>query len=313
MSRQPTIGSLFTGIGGLDEGVRQVFGGQVAWTSETDPHAAPEHNLGDITKIDWGKVDPVDIVCGGSPCQDLSTGGAGTGLHGHRSALWFHMLDAIKALRPHLVVWENVYGALSASGGPNVRAAGRVIGTLAENGYDAAWTVTGSKNIGAPHNRRRLFLLAWDKDAGPPTRWRPASDGDPNPHKMLPTPTASDSLDRGAQNPHARKSRGHQIRLVDHLAHQYDHESGHFGVFEQAIRHWGSVVGPPPAPLLKTRTGNHKMNPPFAAWMMGLDAPPDDVAWKDRMRLIGNAAMPAQVAPALAKLAATAQREVLPY
>ncbi len=121
--RRPRIGSLFSGYGGLDLAVEHVTGGETVWFSEINAPVArlfaghwPEApNLGDITAIDWNQTTPIDVLCGGFPCQDVSTVGKGAGLApGTRSGLWSHMATAIEALRPELVVIENVRGLLSA-------------------------------------------------------------------------------------------------------------------------------------------------------------------------------------------------------
>jgi DNA (cytosine-5)-methyltransferase 1 len=143
-------------------GVQSVLGGEMSWCAEFD--AAPSKilahhwptvpNLGDVTKVDWTTVPKVDVITGGSPCQDLSHAGKRAGMKaGTRSGLWASMCDAIDIIRPRLVVWENVRGALSAEAdsalepcagcvgdgddGPVLRALGRVLGDLAELGYDA--------------------------------------------------------------------------------------------------------------------------------------------------------------------------------
>ena len=94
-----------------------------AWVSDIEPgpcnilaHHHPDiPNLGDITQVDWTQVEPVDIITGGSPCQDLSLSGRRAGMRpGTRSGLWESMLTAIATIRPRLVVWENVRGAYSA-------------------------------------------------------------------------------------------------------------------------------------------------------------------------------------------------------
>lgn len=178
-----TIGSLFTGYGGLDMGVAMAIDpdARVAWTSDVEPGPCklatvrwPDTpNLGDITKINWVDVEPVDIICGGSPCQDLSLAGKRAGMAtGTRSGLWGSMAAAVETIRPRLVVWENVLGALSArayspveqepgmlgneSTGPLVRAAGRVAGDLAALGYDCRWAVVRASDAGAPHQRARF-------------------------------------------------------------------------------------------------------------------------------------------------------------
>ena len=99
-----TIGSLFSGYGGLDRAAEQVFDARTVWVSDIDkgackvlayryPHAP---NLGDITRIDWATVPRVGIITGGSPCQDLSTAGRRAGMkEGTRSGLWESMREAI--------------------------------------------------------------------------------------------------------------------------------------------------------------------------------------------------------------------------
>lgn len=225
-----TIGSLFTGYGGLDMGVAMALDpdARVAWTSDVEKGPCklaqvrwPDTpNLGDITKINWADVEPVDIICGGSPCQDLSLAGKRAGMATcTRSGLWESMAAAIETIRPRLVVWENVLGALSArayspvesepwmlgngAARPALRAAGRVAGDLASLGYSTAWRVVRASDAGAPHQRARLFIIGypdgqpWDmrRPTTPrqtPSR-RPLSESArPGVSALMPTPTASD-------------------------------------------------------------------------------------------------------------------------
>lgn len=187
------IGSLFSGYGGLDIGVQSVLGGSTAWVCEIEPapskilahHLPDAPNLGDITAVDWSEVEPVDVLTGGFPCQDVSHAGKRAGLKdGTRSGLWSYMHDAIDHLRPQLVVIENVRGLLSAStgrsskvvtvgprGGRKVgvtdRALGVVLADLADIGYDAAWYGLRAADVGAAHGRFRVFIFAWPAaDAG---------------------------------------------------------------------------------------------------------------------------------------------------
>ena len=154
------VGSLFSGIGGLDLGLERA-GMTVAWQSEINPFSArvlahhwPDTpNLGDITTIDWRTVEPVDLICGGFPCQDISQAGRQAGITGPRSGLWTHFADAIRELRPRFVLVENV-------GDLVVRGLDVVLGDLHALGFDAEWAVVPACSVGAPHMRRRLFIVA---------------------------------------------------------------------------------------------------------------------------------------------------------
>ncbi|HLS14672.1 MAG TPA: DNA cytosine methyltransferase [Beutenbergiaceae bacterium] len=124
-------GSLCSGHGGLDLAVEHAFHAETIWFSEIyEPinrvfghHWPRATNLADIATIDWSTVQPVDVLCGGFPCQDVSIVGKQTGLApGTRSGLWSHTAIAIDALKPAYVVIENVRGLLSA---PAARAATR--------------------------------------------------------------------------------------------------------------------------------------------------------------------------------------------
>ena len=185
------IGSLFSGYGGLDLAVMDVIpGASVAWHVEFDkaPAAILAHhwpdvpNHHDVTTVDWATVEPVDIITGGFPCQDLSHAGKRAGLRpGTRSGLWSHMAYAVNILRPRLVVIENVLGILSARAAGDVepcalclgddasdavRALGAVCADLAALGYDARWTTVRAADAGACHGRARVFIIAEPADAG---------------------------------------------------------------------------------------------------------------------------------------------------
>jgi DNA (cytosine-5)-methyltransferase 1 len=166
-----TVGSLFSGIGGFDLGLERA-GMKVIWQSEIDTFASrvlKKHwpdvpNLGDITKVDWSKVERPDVICGGYPCQPFSTAGKRGGANDPRH-LWPAMHNAIRVLRPRYALMENVRGHLSL--GFN-----RVLGDLAEIGYDAEWQVIPAAAVGAPHKRDRVFIVAYPNNAGMGTQRR---------------------------------------------------------------------------------------------------------------------------------------------
>jgi len=178
----PRIGSLFTGSGQLDRAVEQATGGQIVWQSEIDrgackvlKHHWPDvPNLGDIRYVNWSRIrwglGPVDVLCGGFPCTDISRAGKQAGLAvGTQSGLWSEFVRAIDTLRPPLVVIENVRALLHVSAnrhlepGPRnmvLRGLGAVLGDLADLGYDAEWECLPANSVGAPHRRQRVFITA---------------------------------------------------------------------------------------------------------------------------------------------------------
>ena len=194
-TKKLTVGSLFSGYGGLDLAVEQAFHARTAWHCEWEdaPSKVLAHhwpnipNYRDVTTVDWAAVEPVDIITGGFPCQDVSLAGRRAGMtEGTRSNLWGAMRTAIETIKPTYVVAENVRGLLSAhaesdsdmepgtgllgdrSGG-HLRALGRVLGDLADLGYDTQWCGLRASDVGAPHHRFRVFILATRRDAPHPS------------------------------------------------------------------------------------------------------------------------------------------------
>ena len=181
------IGSLFSGYGGLDLAVTAVTGAEVAWHCEWDdaPSKILEKNFPgipnyrDVSKVDFSQVEQVEILTGGFPCQDLSLAGKRAGLKdGTRSGLWSEFARAIDTIKPKLVVIENVRGLLSATahsdvehcpwcmgeagnGEPLLRAFGAVYADLAELNYSARSIGLRAADAGAPHNRFRIFIVAY--------------------------------------------------------------------------------------------------------------------------------------------------------
>lgn len=153
--------SLCSGVGGLDLGVEAVFGAQVSWHAEVDKEACKvlakrwpgTPNYGDITKLDWDEVPPVDIICAGPPCQPVSRSGPRKGEEDERF-LWSDLLCAVDRLHPGWVVLENPLG---------VRPwLGRLNYCLSQMGYLGSWGVYGATDVGACHRRERMFVLAAD-------------------------------------------------------------------------------------------------------------------------------------------------------
>ncbi|CEP68734.1 C-5 cytosine methyltransferase [Moorella glycerini] len=157
------VGSLFTGIGGFDLGF-ELVGMKVVWQVEIDQacsrvlekHWPKVKRYGDIRTIKPAKLEPVDLICGGFPCQDLSVAGKRAGLAGERSGLFFEFVRIVAGLRPRWVVIENVLGLLSSNGG---RDMGTVLWSLAKLGYGYAYRVLDAQYFGVAQRRRRVFIV----------------------------------------------------------------------------------------------------------------------------------------------------------
>jgi DNA (cytosine-5)-methyltransferase 1 len=154
------VGSLCTGYGGLDLAVEAYFNAEMVWCAENDKYASKviearfnKPNLNDIKTINWDEVEPVDILTAGYPCQPFSHAGQRKGTEDERH-LWPYIIKAISKLRPKYVILENVRGHLSLG-------FKEVLGDLAQNGYDAKWRIVRASDVGAPHQRARLFIIAY--------------------------------------------------------------------------------------------------------------------------------------------------------
>ena len=154
------LGSLCTGYGGLDMAVEAYYGAETVWVSEFDKYASKviearinKPNLGNLKIIDWASIEPIDILTAGYPCQPFSHAGSRKGVEDERH-LWPYIKTAISVLRPGLVILENVRGHF----GLGFR---EVLTDLTSIGYDVRWTLIRASDVGAPHRRERLFILAY--------------------------------------------------------------------------------------------------------------------------------------------------------
>ncbi|GAA4762421.1 DNA cytosine methyltransferase [Microbacterium gilvum] len=270
----PCSGELFAGVGGLGMAVDEVFGTRPAWFCEFDDapsrvlaHHHPDvPNFGDVTKVDWATAPRVRVMSGGFPCQDVSLAGRRRGMVAStRSGLWSEFAKAIDIMRPDWVVIENVRGLLSAEAHSDVepcpwclgddgeqhalRALGAVLGDLADLGFDAEWTGIRASDVGGPHGRFRVFILAWPRErtaadavresvrgrargipraAGEVERHgdqrersgRASRDsGTHAPVALLPTPDAYAAGRGGSQHPDKRRDGGHTVSLADVTEH----------------------------------------------------------------------------------------------
>ena len=154
------VGSLCTGIMGAELALSMMgVEPELIWYSEIDPHAckllaaktaAP--NLGDLKSIKWESVEPVDILCAGYPCQPFSHAGKRKGTDDPRH-LWPWIACALRVLRPRFALYENVAAHLGLG-------FDEVLSDLAAFGFDAEWTTLRASDVGACHQRDRLFIVA---------------------------------------------------------------------------------------------------------------------------------------------------------
>jgi DNA (cytosine-5)-methyltransferase 1 len=161
-----TFGSLFSGIGGIDLGLERA-GMECKWQVEIDPycqkvlakHWPHVRRYDDVRSVGADTLEAVDLIAGGFPCQDVSVAGKRAGLkEGTRSGLWFEYHRIICELRPRYVFVENVPGLL-------IDGMGIVLGDLADAGYNAEWQVLSAADMGAPHLRKRVWIVARDTNS----------------------------------------------------------------------------------------------------------------------------------------------------
>ena len=295
------IGSLFTGIGGLELGVFNTvtsiapYDNYIEWIAETNgnalkilDHSTMFHgvpNLGDVEKIDWSAVPDVDCITGGTPCQDFSYLGARKGLEGEKSSLFYAFIEAVKSKKPDYVLWENVPGALT-KGAYDV-----LLDALNEADYSTSSVLLPASRLGMPHKRSRLFVFAERTEkwaipfnaqlvkVRPDTRLR-----------CLPTPNRS-RMD-------GRKGPGYSKRpsFYDLKWWSEDEVRASYGA---AIERWEQTLGREAPPLAKPKG---TLNVEFIEWMMGFpkgwvtDA--DDVSRTAKLAALGNACTPQQASEA---------------
>lgn len=160
-----TVGSLFSGIGGFEFGLERTGGFKTVWQCEIDPfclkvlekHWPGVKRFADIKKMGIGEEIPyVDVICGGFPCQPVSCAGKRKGKEDTRW-LWPEFCRVVRCVRPEWVLIENVPGLLSADSG---RLFAGILRDLSESGYNAEWNIVSAASVGAPHLRKRVFVVA---------------------------------------------------------------------------------------------------------------------------------------------------------
>ena len=166
-----TVGSLCAGIGGFDLGFERA-GMAIRWQVEIDPfcrrvlatHWPDVTRYEDLTTLTGDELEPVDVVCAGFPCQPVSTAGRQQAQHDERW-IWPSIARLVGVLRPRYVVLENTPGLFTA-GDPAGSAFAEVVGDLAALRFDIEWDVISAADVGAPHLRKRVWILGHAEGAG---------------------------------------------------------------------------------------------------------------------------------------------------
>jgi len=278
------IGSLCTGYGGLDMAVEAYFNGETVWCAEFDKYASravQAHysipNYGDIKSIQWTELEPIDILTAGYPCQPFSHAGQRKGIEDDRH-IWPFIKEAISILRPSYVILENVRGHLSLG-------FKEVLADLTEIGYDASWQVVRASDVGAPHQRARLFIVAyptdnrcacWDALGSEPTLPQPEDNG-----RIANTDSCS-----------CQESRRAHLRVSDSSGSQLNRSDRHEYRFSREMDRQ----------TVPDTLYQGKLNPVFVEYMMGLPkgwVTDLDLTRSQQLKILGNGVVPQQAYKAL--------------
>jgi DNA (cytosine-5)-methyltransferase 1 len=281
------VGSLCTGYGGLDLAVEAYFNAEMIWCAENDKYASKviearfnKPNLNDIKTINWDEVEPIDILTAGYPCQPFSHAGQRKGTEDERH-LWPYIIKAISKLRPKYVILENVRGHLSLG-------FKEVLGDLAQNGYDAKWRIIRASDVGAPHQRARLFIIAYANSNACQESRRAYRE----------IPTESTGFQRGQDIGQARCEHRCSCEVNCNPDNQYqshDRQMSELGGRFITRREMSMQTSP-------NTLVDGKLNAKFVEYMMGL---PDgwvtdlDLSRAQQLKMLGNGVVPQQAYYAL--------------
>ena len=333
MQHKPTVGCLFSGMGGFATGLAQA-GFDLRWANDNDPHASNtfRHRFpsvrfipGDVQNVRAGNLEAVDLLAGGFPCQSFSQAGDRLGFDDPRGKMFFQIPRLLKEWesndRPKLLLLENVPYLLYGAGRDWIAQVRRA---LLDAGYwfreDYCWTINMRDATGIPQDRERLFLVAASQEHFDYNPFR-----DVPPPSTLPTPcdaTVHDIVDRSTQSaPDAYLPEDNQYykMISQEMAHgqstdnlyqlrrNYVREKKD-GICPTLTANMG--LGGHNVPFVRDRWGVRRLSVTEVAQLQGFDASadlfPEAVPQVERYRLLGNAAC-----PGLAELAAARCLDVL--
>ena len=261
------IGSLCTGYGGLDMAVEAYFNAETIWCAENDKYASKLiverfniPNYGDIKSINWHDVEPIDILTAGYPCQPFSIAGDRKGENDPRH-IWPNIKEIISILRPSIVILENVKGHLTLG-------FKEVLKGLTEIGYDARWEIVRASQVGAPHHRARIFVVAY--------------------------PSSERCQDKFC----GEKSSGTEQNIVSNTEHfNWEHNRQMPKLERRFVTRFEMSLQDPPHALVDGR-----VNAKFVEYMMGLPigwVTDLDLSRSQQLKMLGNGVVPQQAYYAL--------------
>ena len=312
------IGSLCSGYGGLDMAVEAFYGAETAFMCDIDKYASivikerwGVPNLGDMKQVDWSNIELVDILTAGYPCQPFSTAGQRKGSADERH-LWPYIKEIISHLQPSRVILENVRGHLTLG-------FKEVLQDLTEIGYDAKWAIVRASDVGAPHQRARLFVIAYPNSQTHNQSRRAnrtisesssevINRSDRNEHRssfedLQRSNTDSLRCDVGAQGTQRNQgeSQSEPSELGQDAANatsqRFQGSINKRDIYAQCSDIWNREI---PNPLAED-----KLNPKFVEYMMGLPVgwvTDLDISRSQQLKLLGNGVVPQQAYYAIDKL-----------
>jgi DNA (cytosine-5)-methyltransferase 1 len=248
--------------------VEAYFNAETIWCAEYDKYASKLieerlkiPNYKDIKSINWNKLEPIDILTAGYPCQPFSVAGSRKGSEDDRH-LWPYIKQAISILRPNYVVLENVRGHLSLG-------FKEVLADLTEIGYDAQWQVVRASDVGAPHQRARLFVVAYPYSTG---------------------------LQRQGEQRYT-------VAECSTINSSTQHES-HYGQM-QKLRQRFTPRSQMHMQAVPNTLDNGRVSSKFVEYMMGLPkgwVTDLDISWTQQLKMLGNGVVPQQAYYALQEI-----------
>ena len=292
--------------------VEAYFGAETAWVSEIDKYACKvidarinKPNIGNLKIVNWVQVEPVDIITAGYPCQPFSHAGLRKGVLDERH-LWPYIKQAISTIRPSIVILENVRGHFKLG-------FREVLTELTSIGYDVRWSIVRASDVGAPHRRERLFIVAEPADTDSP-RLQGGSGARYGFKQSGSTITNTDSATHDKSRRTDRKFSTKAGQLINGSdRHEYrgggeviTDTDGHEQPRNGPMSELGSRFNTRDQMRLQRAPNpldiNNKLNAKFVEYMMGLPVgwvTDLDISRSQQLKILGNGVVPQQAYRAL--------------